>query len=178
MLSGQLFNPRDLANQKECTQALTVISSQTLNLNNLLIVPFSHHAPLHTNNPPLLICTPSFSRNHGIAKNTLFTPMTGSRPKISQNKVESLSRSPSTPINHLLVSKWKLDNPPNSTIFYQTLKHSHLYLQTTLFTPSPPQTPLNALTCRKPQKTPINLSEGKSLCALFSKPNPRELMAS
>ena len=32
--------------------------------------------------------------------------------------------------------------------------------------------PLNTLTCREPVKTPINLSEGKSLCAFIFKTKP------
>ena len=69
--------PRGLANQKECTQALSLISPQTLNafLHNLLITPFSHHTLLYTHNPHLLVCTLPFSHNHGVSRNTLFTPM-------------------------------------------------------------------------------------------------------
>ena len=70
--------PRDMVCQKECTHALSLVSSNTLNvfLHNLPIVPFSHHVLLHTHNPPLLICTPTFSHNHGVPKYTYFTPMT------------------------------------------------------------------------------------------------------
>ena len=69
--------PRGLANQKECTQALSLISPQTLYafLHTLLVTPLSHHTLLYTHNPPLLICSPPFSHNHGVSKNTLFTPM-------------------------------------------------------------------------------------------------------
>ena len=77
MLStGQL--PRSLATQKQCTQALSLISVNTLNafLNNFLIIPFSHHALLDTHNPPLLICTTPFSHHHGVPKYTLFTHIT------------------------------------------------------------------------------------------------------
>ena len=71
------LQPQGLTKQKECTQTLSLISPQTLYafLHNLLITPLSHHALLHTHNPPLLACTPPFSHNHGVSKNTLFTPM-------------------------------------------------------------------------------------------------------
>ena len=64
--------------QKQCTQALSLISLNTLNvfLHNFLITPFSHHALLDTHKPPLLICTPPFSHHHGVPKYTLFTHMT------------------------------------------------------------------------------------------------------
>ena len=49
--------PRGLARQKLCTQALSLISLNTLNafLHNFLIIPFSHHVLLDTHNQPLLI---------------------------------------------------------------------------------------------------------------------------
>ena len=70
--------PRDLASQKQCTWALSLISLNTLIafLHNFLILPFSHHALLDTHNPPLLICTPPFSHHHGVPKYTHFTRMT------------------------------------------------------------------------------------------------------
>ena len=70
--------PRGLASQKQCTQALSLISLNTLNafLHNFLIIPFSHHALLDTHNPPLLICTSPFSHHHGVPKYTHFTHMT------------------------------------------------------------------------------------------------------
>ena len=99
------WNPRGLANQKECTQALSLISQQTLNafLHNLVITPFSHDALLYTHNPPLLICTPPFSHNHGVSKNTLFTPMALplaqklAKIKLTRNHGHQYS------INHLIV---------------------------------------------------------------------------
>ena len=71
-------NHRGLASQKQCTQALSLISLNTLNafLQNFHIIPFSHHALLDTHNPPLLICTPPFSHHHGVPKCTHFTHMT------------------------------------------------------------------------------------------------------
>ena len=94
--------PRGLVSRKQCTQALTLISLNALNafLHNFLIIPFSHHALLDTHNPPLLICTPPSwcSKIHPFHTHD-FT----SSPKISQNKVDSQSWSPNTPINHLIV---------------------------------------------------------------------------
>ena len=100
-----LTDPRGLASQKQCTQALYLISLNTLNvfLHYFLIIPFSRHALLDTHNPPPLICTPPFSHHPGVPKYTLFTPSWCSKihtfhthdftssPKISQNEVDSQS---------------------------------------------------------------------------------------
>ena len=73
-----ITNLRGLARQKQCTQALSLISLNSHNefLYNFLIIPFSHHALLDTHNPPLIICTPPFSHHHAVPKYTLFTHMT------------------------------------------------------------------------------------------------------
>ena len=44
------LNPRGFARQKQCTQAHSLISLNTLDafLNNFLIIPFSHHTLLDT----------------------------------------------------------------------------------------------------------------------------------
>ena len=136
--------PRGLARQKQCTQALPLISLNTLNafLHNFLIIHLFH--------------THDFT----------------SSPKVIQNKVDSQPWSPNIPINHSIVINRTEIIPQKAPSSIQHPKNSHLYLQTTLFTPLIPQTPLNALTCREPEKTPINLSEGKSLCALIFKAKP------
>ena len=68
--------------------------------------------------------------------------------------------------------------PPKSTLFYITPKKlpplPPKYPFHTIT--STPQTTLNALTCREPEKTPINLSEGKSLCAFIFKAKPLGLI--
>ena len=62
--------------------------------------------------------------------------------------------------------------PPKIPSFIGHPKNSHLYLQTTIFTSLIPQTPLNAMTCKEPEKTPINLSEGKSACVFIFEAKP------
>ena len=138
-------------------------------LHNLLIIPFSHHALLHTHNPPLLICSPPFSNNNSVSiKHCFHTPVFASSPKTSQNNVDSQSWSSNTLINHLIVNEWEWNNTPK-----KHPKHSHLYLQTTLFTPSCPQTPLNTLTCRKPEKYTHKLVWRKEpLCLCFQSQIP------
>ena len=115
---------RGLASQKQCTRALPLISLNTLNafLHNFLIIPFSHQALQDTHNPPLLICTPPFSHLHGVPKHPFHTHDYTSNPKISRNKVDSQSRSPITPINHLMVFNRNEIISSKSTLFYITPK--------------------------------------------------------
>ena len=109
-----------MASQKQCTQALSLISLNTLNafLHNFLIIPFLHHALLDTHNSPLLICTPPSwcSKIH-----PFHTHDFASSPKISQNKVDSQSWSYNTPIKHLIVINRNEIIPPKRTLFYITL---------------------------------------------------------
>ena len=113
--------PRGLASQKQCTQALLLISLNTLNafLHNFPIIPFSHHALQDTHNPPLLIRTPPSwcSKIH-----PFHTHDFASSPKTSKNKVDSQSWSPNTPINHLIVINRSEIIPPKSTLYYITPK--------------------------------------------------------
>ena len=164
-----MLYPCGLADEKERMQALSLISPPTLNafIHRLLIMPFSHYSLLNTHNPPLLILTPPFC-HMVFLKRPFHTPDFASSPNINQNKVDSQSWSSNTPINHKY-QQTSTPLPPQkkapSSIKHP--KHSHLYLKTTLFTPS-----LSLLTCRKPEKTPVNFSEGKSLSAFIFKAEP------
>ena len=62
--------------------------------------------------------------------------------------------------------------PQKTPSFTKHPKHYHIHLKITLFIPSPPQTPLNAMTCGKPQQTPINLTDRKSICAFIFRAKP------
>ena len=148
---GLEYSPRGLANQKECTEALTLIFHQpTMRFCTIiLIIPFSHRALLHTHNPPFHIRFPTIM--------VFQTPDIASSPKINPNKADSQQYFSNTPINLLIVNEYEWNSilPPKklpSSIKHP--KHSYLYLQTTFLTPSPPQTPPNALTCRRPEYHP------------------------
>ena len=78
--------------------------------------------------------------------------------------MDSQPWSPNTPLKHLIL-KLSATMPPKSSLLYKTPEHTHYYPLTTLFSPSSPQTPVIALKYLGPWKTPIKVSEGKSLCA-------------
>ena len=121
---GQIIIPGVWIGKNSAHGLFPLISLNTLNafLLNFLITPFSHHGckiPItHLSSPALYSFTPSWCSKIYPFHAHDFT----SSPKISQNNVDSLSWSPNTPINHLMVINRTEIIPPKNTLFYTTPK--------------------------------------------------------